>query len=350
MSARWARAGFVLNLVALGTVGCRDRPQIGAVGAGVQFPRSPLRLDRFAARGALDSLFTITSSSNDLRFLAPYLLAVGSKGPFLVEPDQQILALDSMGNVRWRFGTKGQGPTEFANIRGISSLTDGRLLVLDGGNAKLVTLNEGQFEKAVRLDRISYAERLISIPSGFVLLTDGVGVPPLSLIDTGGHVRGGVRVPWLGFDSLNFLLRQGVVASSGDSDWVFAMSQGGGWFAFQDTLPRHFVGQYVQRIDLPQMIQTKSSQSITLQLPHRPSAAKGAFIAGRNVIIALPFPPETGEGTWLDQYSLVDGKYIGSYQLPFTASQIAGRGDRFYSLSSDSVVTLRAFRLVPKGR
>lgn len=98
-----------------------------------------------------------------------------------------------LDDVLWRFtpagratlvGKRGQGPKEFASIRGLGILADGRVLAIDRGNARIVVLDETEVAEEVLYHSPGMAlGNIVPVAGDTVLVatvsmaTESVGVP-----------------------------------------------------------------------------------------------------------------------------------------------------------------------------
>jgi hypothetical protein len=155
---------------------------------------------------------------------------------------------------------------------------------------------------------------------------------PFALIDSTAEEQARIAAPWNGYASLHFGARQGFLASDPSTGrWVFAFVFGDGWFAFRQTTPMSFRGQYAEHTDFPDVFvdSTRDRQSAYLG----PSTEAARSIALHDSVLSVLFTGVSPlRGRVIDRFSVTTGEDLGSLLLPASASAIAVDGNRYVVL------------------
>lgn len=300
-----------------------------------------------------DTLWTAGSGAGDSVLLNPRLLAASDSGLFVWDDGgHQVLAYGLDGRLRWRVGRKGSGPEEFKNVRDLKVMPDGGLLLLDPANSRVSRVGaDGQVEGGVPLRGVGHAEQLGALPDGRVLLLTMDPQRPFVVVDSTGGIAARPAIPWRGYDALDPLARQGLIAGSGDGRrWVFGFGIGNGWFAFDGTEPRGFSGRYVEHTPFPVLEKKAEGNTVTTEMTGYNSCS-GCSLSLSGDTMYVHFGGYSRDSkALLDRYDVNGGKYLGSYRLPFRADAVAVGPDRIYALVNDPYPAILALRPRPGGQ
>ncbi len=221
--------------------------------------------------------------------------------------------------VRWSWGRRGEGPRELGDVRTMTVNDAGEVVLADARHKRLVWLSgSGQWLREVGL-RPSDGQ----FPGGPI--TDMValehdhyilgrfGPEPWIKAASTGHVVGPIQVPWHGFVQMHGLQAYGYLAGTGDS-WVFGFALGNGVFVFSgDSLVRTF--PYVEHVAFPSLI-SRRLESGARMLTYGTDAyqAAGGLALQADTLYVLARP------RYIDTYETRDGRYLGTIELPQSAS------------------------------
>lgn len=295
----------------------------------------------------LESLWRIGGESDTL-LLRPGVLTARSDGVMYYDfADAKIVALDAFGEPEWHFGQEGDGPGEFRLVRSLQSLPDGGVLAYDAEAARLTILDrEGGSIQEVRLPgNVDRGDAVVRDDSGAYRLITYSPAAPLVTLEPDGTVRR-AAMPWEAFERLHVIDRQGVVVSQGD-DWAYLFSFGNGFFSFHGSEPLPYLGQFVEHVDFPRLVTTRSASSETTTFAGLPVCAACAAALSDGVLYVLFGGGTADNGRVVDRYRFQDGAYLDSFRLPERYKAIALKGDRLYALIEDPYPEIVAYRLNP---
>lgn len=328
---------LVLALASL--VACEPADQAGAL---LQSGRDSQR-ERTYAVAEWDTVWQVGGNAKDSTLFNPFLVAATRDIVYLYDAGvQRITALSAAdGSIRWTFGSAGAGPDEFRGVRDIKALAGGGVAVLDPRNNRIVELDAaGAVRRRIPLESVGHAEQLVPIANDrFVLLTMAPD-SAFAVLDAGGRVVDRIPLPWAGFAKLDPIARQGYLAGRGGR-WVFGFSVGDGWFAFDDVSPRGFAGRYVEHTEFPELETT--GKGATQMAEYNSCSACSIAVSDSLVFVHFGGYGNT-PGAVVDRFRFVDGKYLGSYQLPLRATVVEVDQDRVYALAEDPFPVLLALR------
>lgn len=232
-----AGAGVVAGLIALvglGAAACGGAaPAASADPSGLATVFDSSRADTIVARVAGEvpaaKVRTLTEerrvqpdAEDTTLFTQAYGFVVGPDGRVFVpdEGSMRIFVLDSAGALVRTIGRKGAGPGEFDQFNGLRALADGRLAVLDVGNARVSFFSAtGDFETSWRVPTGHFAnDQLVADAAGTLRMvlpvtpptdTDIIGRRGLVRLSADGTVGDSLVPPDLGTRQVTFVAAQG---------------------------------------------------------------------------------------------------------------------------------------------
>ncbi len=286
-----------------------------------------------------DTLWSFGSAA-DTTLLLPLRIRPHSDGALVLDGlGQRIISLGPGGEVRWGFGSPGQGPGEFTALRDIRiSADERRVFAYDPGNGRVTILGmDGRPEAFVPLHETASSEVMAVVgDSLLVLIGAGDEAPVVYVSAASGEVVSRTSLPWNEFNQLPNLVRQGTMASSGDR-WAFLFHWGNGFFAYRgaDVLP--WFGQFIEHTPFPGVVIRSSggpaSSVTTTSFAERPlCSACSAAIDGDHIYVLFGGATEYHRQV-IDRYEWMSGRYVDSLLLPSPASEIAVREGRVYTLA-----------------
>lgn len=342
----WVMMGF-------GTVACERSHTI----VNVQRPQNELWGAAPSARRRIDStvwdtVYTFGGSARDSLLRSPSRIAVTSAATYVYDAGfSRVVALDTSGSVKWQVGRKGKGPQEFANVRDLRVTPTGQISVLDPDNARITWISAaGNVVKALPLTGVGHIEQHVPLTGGRTILLSTDAANPFFVIDSLGRVLQQIGFPWGAYARLSTIARQGQLASdSKNGDWAFTFTLGDGWFAYDTTSRRPFIGRYIVHGDFPTAIAratTSGSQRTVSIKVARPWIAAPSTALADSVLYVL-YGGSLPSGATVDRYNWKNGDYLGSIVLPVSAKAIAVRGNLFYVIvngTAPHVLVLRPRR------
>jgi hypothetical protein len=292
-----------------------------------------------------DTLWTRVGGPRDTLLMRPLWMAASDAGLHIYDGGaNRLLAFDPYGRVRWTFGRKGPGPSEFRGVRDIKVTPGGDILVLDPRNSRITRLTpDGRVRTQIPLRTAGHAEQMVALDRDRILLLTTSPTDPFVIIDQFGKVGNRFTLPWEGFDRLHPIARQGYLAGE-NGRWVFGFSMGNGWFAYEDTAAAPFVGQYVEHTEFPQMLRVEDGDGVLNKMAEY-SACSGCSISLTDSMLYVHFGGYTPYHlAVVDRYTVSSGQYQGSYLLPAQARAISISGNTIYALIENPYPTVLALR------
>lgn len=264
-----------------------------------------------------DTLWSVRSATGDTTLLMPRLLAAGTLIHVFDDGRQQVMAFDSTGAVRWRFGARGGGPAEFASVRDLKVGPGGTVAVLDPANRRLTVLDEatGTVRLRVPLGSAGHAEQVAPLADGtFVLLV----MDPdrmFAHVDSTGRVLRRFGLP-ADVPRLHPMARQGYLAADRGSRWVFGFSMGDGWFSTSGPGAVGARRGWVEHTEFPEIESRRDGNSVVEQIAtYAPCSACSISLDGDTVHVVFGgYTPERRRV--VDRYDVRTGRYAGSLRLP----------------------------------
>lgn len=284
-------------------------------------------------REVTDTVLLVGGTEHDTTLFTPTMLAyVGDRLAVWDRDRSQVVALAADGVVLWRYGTKGNGPGEFAGVTQIAADDERRLWVLDADNARISILDEdGRLVRAFRVPDVGFADRLVPVGDGQALL---MGLDPmLHLVDDEGNLVGSKPHPYGSYASLHPISAYNRAIHDADSDsTAFFFYYGGGFVSTDGGLtPAAMLRPYVESVPFPEVtVDRTEAADGSVTTSSSVNASRLAAKAGDadNGVLHLLFQGDTEYGERLiDRYSIGSGEYLGSLLLPDTARVIAVNGD-----------------------
>lgn len=284
------------------------------------------------------------ASDRDTTFINPYIMAMDADQVYLVELDNRILCLDTLGHLRWTQGQAGGGPGEYRNPRDLKVAPDGRIWVLDPDNGRLTVLGREHGQVLAMLPlKMGYSAAITPLKNGFALY------PPDDEGDI--HYFSGVGDPmhvdslgWAGYRQLEALSRQYRTAVDRRSGhWVLGLIYGNGWFAF-DTAGRGSGRRYyVEPTGFPAVERVVHGNTIQTSLIRSVASALDLHLAADTLFVLFD-GTEPLRRRKVDMYDVHSGKYYGSFQLPEPSDNIGISGDLLAVFATNPVPHLTFYR------
>jgi len=336
---RWCLGIIGGFLFVAATSGCdpdvQNRSSAGA-------PESQRKQERAMIATEWDTLWTSGGATRDTLLLNPYLISASQNGVYVFDGGaSRLIAFRPDGSVGWTFGRSGAGPDEFGGVRDLKVGADGELFVLDPRNARIVRLDAmGTVRARIPLSAVGHAEQLAAIDRERMVLFTMDQQRAFALVDTTGAVRERFSLPWVAFDALHPIARQGLMVPGRGGEWIFGFSIGDGWFSFDGSAPAGSA-RYIEHTEFPEIRTTPEGGSRMAEY----SACSACSAGVSDSTLYIHFGGYTRHRqSVVDLYSLNDRTYRGSYLLPIKATMISTAGDRIYALRDDPYPMLFALR------
>ncbi len=199
------------------------------------------------------------------------------------------------GALQWSWGKRGEGPGEIRNVRDIGVRQDGSIILVDGSNQRLTTLDPG--------GRMLHEQPLpkgLRVHSMAVVGDEQLALhgrsPLLSYWDQDSDLAS-VLLPD-DFRCLSFVQGQGGAVGWRANLWVFGFTFGNGWM----VLDGHEISglyPYVEHTDFPVVRTMRQGMSTRTQMVERPPDSGRSFSVQGDTLFVL-FGGQYAPGYLLD--------------------------------------------------
>lgn len=298
------------------------------------------------------TVLRVGGTESDTTFYLPTSLEADGSDLYVLDHGRRAIArLDSDGEIAWWFGGPGRGPDEFMHVRDLELDREGRLWVLDVGNARLTVLDrDGEVLTRTPIRDIAGAEQIVPLSGSRAVLVTLTRAKPLVVIDVeSGKTIRQLEMPWSEYRKIEPLAAQMRAAGYGDR-FVLAFTIGNGFFTFQGTAPLPYYGTFVEHTRFPAVITERDGNSETRRFDRKPVFSAYALDVDSTRIHVL-FAGQTDDRyAIVDIYALSSGLYLHSVRLPRRVSTIAVSGNRVYGIYSDPYPAVVGWRRTDRDR
>jgi len=259
---------------------------------------------------------------------------------------QRVLAFDREGGLDWTFGSPGEGPNEFEGVRDMRLGGAGdRIYIHDPELGRITIIDDrGRPVRMISVRNAGHSQTLAPFGDSLFVLVTGASEEPLAVVDLEGRVVRRMSLPWEGFADLPRLSRQGAAATDGDR-WVYGFLLGNGFFGFEGLEPLPYTGRYVQHTGFPAVTVRRSGRRTTRMLAEQPVCSGCSLTLNDGVLYVLFGGGGPEHARIIDLYRWRDGEYLGSYEIPVSATAIHAHGDRLYVMADVPYPEINALEL-----
>ena len=286
------------------------------------------------AAAQLETIALLDSAAlRRLGLTRPKRIHANGKGIGLSDEAGGVAVFDTRGRVKWTARAGDIGYVADARLRGDS------IWLLDRAANRLLTVPKppGKPER-IGLQRVGTLIQMVPLSGGRVIACQYEETPPCVVAGVSNPLPQPVSIPWPDYGRLHRLMRAATVGSDPRSDrWVFALSQGDGWLAFDGDKSMPYVGHFVEHHDFPDVIQDSSRAQVNSELARRRLFVLGATVA--DSFVTILFKSDDGK-RYVDQYSYASGTYTRSMLADEHAIDVAAHGGVLYVLASSPVRVL----------
>lgn len=275
-----------------------------------------------------DTLFHVESGVNDTSLIKPRKIVVINEHIFVVDVgDQTVLAFDTAGKAKWRFGGIGGGPKEFKNIVDIEVDEFENIWVSDGGLSRITTLSP---EGIKRSSFSTYVvPRHIAVFDSSSVVTTVVSEDEFFVtLDSLGKVETRFPIPLQRYKDAHPTSVQMFTSKSPSGRlWALASPFASRFFVY-DGLSNSPVCTNNQ-IEVPDEVQPSVQGKV-------PKVWMYAMSVSDSMLYLLARGNTAKVRETVDVYSLFDCKYLHSYILPRQVVSFAVQRDKFFTTYEDS--------------
>ncbi len=282
-----------------------------------------------------ETLWTRGGIDEDTVLYGPWAVrGSGDQAIVLDRGGYRIRAFDlGTGDVRWSFGSGGDGPGEFRDPVDALPLADGSIVVWDLAVGRLTWVSaDGRLERMVQPDARSTPMRFCELSGGTLVALHGSADNTVSALSPGGELLPRASLPWRSYRRLDPLQRQAEFAAGPGGECVYYLTQSTGFarFTAEGFGPPH---DYVEPMAPPGADVQMSRTERRVRLDGYRLAVHAGFV--REGELWLAFRGETSLASRLiDVFDVDTGAYLRSYRLPWTVSGVAAGGDVVLLLST----------------
>ncbi|MCC6931231.1 MAG: hypothetical protein IT359_19740 [Gemmatimonadaceae bacterium] len=292
--------------------------------------------------------WSIGGAPGDTTFLLPQAIAATTHHFVVYDAvARNLTALDPVtGRVAWRFGRAGRGPNEFGGVATVGPRLEGGVNVIDHGNQRLTPVREDGRPGAATDFAVGVNPRGLCELRGAQLRLRGIVDKELERIPAGSTEGVTTALPWPELSMEPPIVRQSKLFTVAAGEACVLTLSFGPRFAILDEAGTRVAGEWVERIPLARAV-SPARGSWRMQPG---SAYSTASVSSVGDAFAVLF-----EGTstlklrLLDFYSLRNGDYLFSLQLPFAAKYMTyGHGVMLLAGETDEGEPfVRAVRFAP---
>lgn len=307
-----------------------------ACGDGGRAPALPSfePADRRLEAVPADELWSVGGDPADTLLLLPVDLVARAGAVYVLDRyGHRVAALDAAtGAHRWTRGRRGSGPGELESPRELAPTDAGGLAVADGGNPRIARLSaDGEFEAPLPLRETGSARSICGLSGGDWLVATLDPDRRLARIGADGTIAVAVAPPGPYGPDVPPIATQVLLAGGGGDPCALLFRLGAGFAVFEAGAFGPF-RPYVEPVTPPAVAVEAGGRREVSQLTEPTAAAlDGAVAADELWVLFAGLGDEAGR--LLDRYALRDGRYLGTWLLPFRADAFALDDARLYVLA-----------------
>jgi hypothetical protein len=314
---------------------CQDNVEYRAKPSSLLKPTDVATAERRTLASVWDTIWTYPSSKTKNREGArPRFASAGVDGVVIFDDSLRRFAkLDNNGDLKWTLERDSVGSVPLGGGIAFTVASDGVISILDPQRSRILLVgSDGKVIRSISLTKRQHFTQIAAIDTT-TLVAMSINSPALALMSRSGDSLGLVKLPWNGFADLHPLARQGVLANNRTNNWIFAFSYGDGWFAFRGVAARDFVGRYVDYRPFPEVIIQKMGDQTDAGLSEfTPCTACSVAMTDSSVFLLAGGSKRTMQRI-VDEFSVANGAYRGSFELPAAAVSIAINNGVYYVIT-----------------
>ncbi len=284
-----------------------------------------------------DTLWAIAGPDDTLLAMPSTLRPYGTQG--VVYLDLHYGTVNLLGNdgaFQWAYGRRGEGPGELLNVRTFDVReSDGRIVLVDSGNQRILTLDPG----GELVDEVPFP--ISGVVQSASMLSDGnmalwASGAPYWQVWNGSDKRPATGLPDA-VQSLSSLQNQGRTAAWKDDNWVFGLGVGNGWFVFQDTTAIG-VYPYAEHTNGPEIRYERQGMTRVTYMVERPASSARSLSVRGDTLYLLFGGNSPYSGRMMDKHDLNTGEYLGTDMLPHYANRaIVGTDGTVFTITNSGL-------------
>lgn len=292
-------------------------------------------IQRVMSAAEFDTLWVVGGPEDTLLALPSMPRYDGDLGlVFFDLKNHSAYRIGAEGDVLWAWGTKGEGPGEVKNVRGLAVRSDGSVVLVDSGNRRVVYLSgDGKLLSELPITRTGNFHSVTALSGG--RLAVHTSQPLLGLWDEHDEIID-VRPP-ARLGETDLLLHHGQTARWRDDGWVFGFGVGNGWMVFrEDELLG--VHPYVRHSEFPEVRWVRHGFQIFRQTLRRPTSTGRSLSVRGDTLHVLFGGGGRLSGRLIDKYDLRSGAYLGTDVLPHYANRaVVGDQGRVFTINNSDL-------------
>ena len=252
---------------------------------------------------------------------------------FLDLQNQGAYRIGKGGRLLWSWGKPGEGPGELLDVRAIDVEQDGKVVMVDPGNQRVVRLSPNGLlleEKPMPGPNLT-VESVAALPGGRLAVS---GHNPLLALWDDDAVEHAALPSNLGEPSP--IQHTGRLVGWGTQGWVFGFYYGNGWMTFRNT-DLTAVFPYAEHFDFPVLRRVRRGEDLYTHLTRTPTVTGSALSVVGDTLFVLFGGEDQLAGRLLDKFDVRYGAYLETDLLPHYANEAVVGGDRLFTLEAWNV-------------
>ncbi|HPF61425.1 MAG TPA: hypothetical protein PLI93_05115 [Gemmatimonadales bacterium] len=259
--------------------------------------------------------------------------------------DMRLKAFSSTGVLRWQVGRSGAGPGEYRNPTELRVRDDGRIVLRDPPNARILELSPlGSPLRTIPV--VSQNHRMLALSGQRFMLLGGSHTDFAIIVDSAGGL---LATTPLGAEQMDVpvVSRQAVAGQASDGGAAIAFVYSGSFATVTPTGEMQW-HEGVEAIPFPKVLTLKvgdKKQYTAARVdPKAPRGARSVAVGPRAVY--LLFGGESADaGRLIDEYDRQTGRYTRSWRVPEGVVSILVCGSQLLMQFNDPLPHFRVFPL-----
>ncbi len=265
---------------------------------GVSVPHPAADQRRVAPAQRWDTTLFISPGALKPLSGPPRLLRASESSIVATDDHGGIASFDKRGKLRWSTVVKDATPVRDAAISG-----DSVWLLRRNDQLAYVVGPDGHVARTVQFRRTGELGLIAPLGSGAIIVCQIFELPPCLETDAAGAIRTPVALQWKDFGRLHPLMRSALLGSESRAGrWVFVLSQGDGWFAYDNATPMPFIGHFIEHAEFPDVISDTAGSQITSELARFNFMTLGVAVAD-SVVSVLFKSADRCRGAWAELHT-----------------------------------------------
>lgn len=291
---------------------------------GATLPRPATPQQRRFTKARWDTVIVVPAATLRAFLGKPEQIVATNRQLVIDDAGGRLVSFSLRGKLRWKLDRANEG--QLAHIR----LSGDTVWALSRGEPRVTVIAPDGTARTFALRGAGTVRATAPASGGGIVACQFAEAPPCDEVAPDGRVGKSIPIQWAGFSRLHPLMRASVIASDPASErWVYALSQGDGWFAYDGTRPQPYVGYFVEHDDYPDVVSDTSRFRSEDELARLRLFALALAVHDSTVSVLFL---SSDDHRYIDEYDFRTGRYLRSMRLPQHAFGIAVSGRTYFIL------------------